>query len=362
MKPLTIIAEAGVNHDGSLDKALALVEAAARARADVVKFQIFQADALASGKAALAPYQAKSEQASGQGDMLRRLQLGREDFRRIRAECDRLGITFAATPFDLESLAFLVDELAPPFVKIGSGDLTNAPLLFAAAQSGRPVVLSTGMATLSEIGQAIGVLGYGLMGEAPTVEADFHAWFEDKVLRADLARRVTLLHCTTAYPTPLEDANLLAMQTLAEEFGLPVGYSDHTTGMEAGLAAVAQGACMVEKHFTLDKTAPGPDHAASLNPDELAAFVARLRSVRGALGDGVKRPSVAESENITAARRSLTAQAAIAAGEPFTEENLTVKRPQIGLSPFAYWRLLGRQASRDYAADEAIDPGELGDG
>lgn len=361
MTPLTIIAEAGVNHDGSLEKALALVDVAADARADAVKFQIFDADALASAHAALAPYQEKQEGQGAQTDMLRRLQLSRDDFRRIKAHCDARGIAFAATAFDLASLDFLQAELAPPFIKVGSGDLTNAPLLYAVGRTGRPVILSTGMATIEEIRQAIGVLGYGLMGEMPGPAAEFGGWMADKVLRADLARQVTLLHCTTAYPTALEETNLLAMQALAEAFGLPVGYSDHTTGMDAAIGAVAMGGCVVEKHFTLDKAAPGPDHGASLDPGELTAFVARLRQIHAARGDGVKRPTPSETENIVAARRSLTASVPIAKGAPFTKDNLTAKRPQTGLSPFAYWRLLGRPASRNYAADEAIDPGELAD-
>lgn len=361
MKPLTIIAEAGVNHDGSLEKALALVEVAARAGADVVKFQIFHADALASRRAELAPYQESGTETTDQVEMLRQLELGRDDFLRILAECRRLGIAFAATPFDPSSLEFLDRELDPPFIKIGSGDLTNAPLLFAAARTGRRIILSTGMAVLEEVRDAVGVLGYGLMGEAPGVDADFGAWVEDKVLRADLARRVTLLHCTTAYPTPMQGVNLRAMETLADRFGLPVGYSDHTIGADASLAAVAKGACVIEKHFTLDKTASGPDHNASMDPDELADFVSRIRSVQEALGDGLKQPGAVEQENIMAARRSLTACQAIAAGELFSDSNLTVKRPQAGLSPFAYWRLLGRPAKRSYAPDEAIEPGELRD-
>lgn len=362
MKPLTIIAEAGVNHDGDLGKALALVDVAADAKADVVKFQIFDADSLASSKAALAPYQqAALGGGEGQGAMLRRLQLSRDDFLTLWAHCVARGVAFSATPFDPDSLAFLVDHLAPPFIKIGSGDLTNAPLLLAAVRSKRPIILSTGMATKDEVRDAIGVLGYGLADIQPDRNADFGAWMHDKMLRAALSERVTLLHCTTAYPTPLDQVNLAAMVTLKESFGLSVGFSDHTVGWEAAAGAVAMGASVIEKHFTLDKSSPGPDHKASLEPDELAGFVTHLREMQMTLGDGEKRPCAAELENVDAARRCLVAGADIKKGEIFSEANLAVKRPNVGLSPMEYWRLLGRVAKRDYPPDSPIDPTEVAD-
>jgi len=352
-----VIAEAGVNHDGSLDRALEMVDVAADAGADIVKFQTFRADDLASAAAPKAAYQAETTGASeSQRDMLRRLELGPAAHRTLLARCRERGIEFLSTPFDPASLAFLVDDLGVGRLKLGSGELTNAPLLLAAARTGRPVVLSTGMGTLDEVRAALGVLACGYLGGNAAGRGAFQAAFDSGPGRRALAAKVLLLQCTSAYPTPAADVNLRAMDTLAEAFGLPVGYSDHTTGFAVAIAAVGRGAVAIEKHFTLDRTLPGPDHRASLEPAELAAMISGIREATAALGDGRKEPRTVERGTIPVARKSLVAARPIVRGEPFSEGNLAVKRPGTGRSPFDWWDLLGTPAGRDYVADEEIDP------
>lgn len=349
-----VIAEAGVNHNGALDSALALVDAAAEAGADAVKFQTFEAAKIASRSAAKADYQNRTTDAGeSQLDMLRRLELPRAWHRELKVRAEERGLMFLSTPFDLESLAFLVEELDVSIVKLGSGELTNAPLLHAAGGCGRPVILSTGMSTLEEIELALGVLAAGRLGHAPGREAFARAYASEEG-KAALADSVTLLHCVTEYPAPREEVNLRAMDSLTQAFGLPVGYSDHSRGTAIAIAAAGRGARVIEKHFTLDRTLPGPDHLASLEPAELAQMIIAIRQIEPALGDGVKRPMASERKNIAIARKSLVAARPIAKGEVFSEENLTVKRPGDGLSPFDYWSLLGRTAERDYAEDEVI--------
>jgi N-acetylneuraminate synthase len=353
----TIIAEAGVNHDGDVDKALALVEAAKQAGADVVKFQTFKAAALAAEEAPKAAYQKRSTDAEeSQLEMLRRLELPREAYQALVDRASRCDIGFLSTPFDHDSLAFLV-ALGLKRIKIGSGDLTNAPLLLDLARSGRDVILSSGMATLGEIEEALSVLAYGYStsNSSPSRAAFGMAW-SDPQARTALAKHVTLLHCTTEYPCPPHDANLRAMDTMSHAFGLPVGFSDHTDGIEVALAAVARGACVIEKHLTLDRTSPGPDHAASLEPAQFRQMTDAIRVVENALGDGVKAPRPSEIGNIPVARKSLVAARPIRSGEVFSAENLTVKRPGGELPPIAYWDRLGRPASRSYQTDEAIEP------
>lgn len=350
-----IIAEAGVNHNGSLDMALQLVDAAAQAGADAVKFQTFKAERLVTGAAAKADYQKAATGASqSQFEMLKALELRDDDFRVLAARCAERGIEFMSTAFDEGSLAMLLD-IGLARLKIPSGDVSNAPLLLAAGHTGLPVILSTGMCDLGDVAAALCVLAFALGGKgAPGQDAFREAW-ADETLREVLRQRVTLLHCTTQYPTPVGEVNLRAMDALAREFGLPVGYSDHTQGITVPVAAAARGAVVVEKHFTLDRALPGPDHAASLEPDELAAMVRAVREVEMALGGGVKEPSPAEVPNMAVARKSLVAARPVAKGEPFTLDNLTVKRPGGGVSPLLYFDVLGLSASRDYATDEAID-------
>lgn len=351
-----VIAEAGVNHDGALDRAQRLVEVALAAGADAVKFQTYSTERLVSGGAPKADYQARATGAAeSQTDMLRRLELSREAHRVLARQCATLGIEFMSTPFDEDSLEFLATEIGVRRVKIGSGDLTNAPLLVRAAQSGKPVVLSTGMGTLEEVRQALEVLAFGYLNPeaTPSIPA-FGRSFADPDGQAALRRNITLLHCTTEYPAPFEEVNLRAMQTLQRVFGLPVGLSDHTRGISVPIAAIACGASVIEKHFTLDRNLPGPDHKASLEPDELRAMVAGIREIEAALGATDKAPTPSELKNLQIARRSLVAARDIRAGEKFSPENIAVKRPGGGVSPRCYWEWLGKTARRSFAKDEMI--------
>lgn len=352
-----VIAEAGVNHNGSLELALRLVDVAAAAGADVVKFQTFKAEQLATARAAKAAYQtANTKQTGSQLDMLRRLELAPADHDALLVRCRERGIRFMSTAFDAESLAFL-STLDMPAIKIPSGDITCGPLLLQAARLRRPLIVSTGMSTLAEIEQALGVIAFGLIRDGePTGSADFEAAYASDEGRAALLRHVTLLHCVTQYPAPAEAVNLRAMDTMAAAFGLPVGYSDHTAGVEVAIAAVARGARVIEKHFTLDRTMPGPDHAASLEPGELARMVSSIRNVEQALGSPVKAPAASESGNRPIARRSVVAARAIRRGETLSADMLTSKRPGHGISPMHLWSLLGRPAGRDYEPDDAIEP------
>jgi N-acetylneuraminate synthase len=350
-----VIAEAGVNHDGDLGKALALVDAAADAGADIVKFQTFKADALAGRKADKADYQQRTTGASeSQREMLRRLELQHAAHQPLIARATQRGIEFLSTPFDHGSLDFLL-SLKLPRIKIGSGDMTNAPLLHAAARSGTPLILSTGMATLGEVEEALGVLahGYARRGDPPGI-ASFRAAWRDPAARAALAEHVSLLHCTTEYPCPIDDVNLAAMATMRSAFRLPVGYSDHTDGHEISVAAVALGATIIEKHLTLDRKAPGPDHAASLEPDDFKRMVTAIRNVESALGNGIKAPMESEVRNIPIARKSLVAARALKAGDTIQPGDITCKRPGSGRSPIEHWSLVGTTATRSYDEEDPL--------
>ena len=328
-----IIAEAGVNHNGSIKTAEQLIETAAEAGADLVKFQTFSADRLVTGSASKADYQLETT-ATGesQHEMIRKLELSREMHEELIAHCKKCGVGFFSTGFDPQSVNLLV-ELGLDRFKIPSGEITNLPYLRHIGQYGKPVILSTGMARLGEIEAALEVL------EASGTPRE----------------RVTVLHCNTEYPTPMADVNLKAMLAIRDALGVQVGYSDHTLGIEVPIAAVAMGATVIEKHFTLDRSLPGPDHRASLEPDELKAMVQAIRNIELALsGDGLKRPSPSESKNLEIARKSLVALVPIKAGEPFTEANLGVKRPGSGISPMRWDDFIGRPANRDYQADELI--------
>ncbi|CAA7621689.1 N-acetylneuraminate synthase [Magnetospirillum sp. UT-4] len=356
MSGVFVIAEAGVNHNGDLDRALALVDAAAAAGADAVKFQTFVPEEVISRFAPKAEYQKRTTGGDdSQLDMVRALRLSEDDHRALVRRCGEKGIAFLSTPFDLPSLDFLTGGLGLDLLKLPSGEITNWPLLLAAARSGRRIILSTGMSTLDEVEAALGVLAFGYAASAAPGAEAFRAAYASAAGRAALAARVSLLHCTTEYPTPFADVNLRAMDTLARAFGLPVGLSDHTVGFAAAVAAVARGATIIEKHFTLDRALPGPDHAASLEPNELAAMVAMVRQVELALGSADKVPAPSEVKNIAIARKSLVARRPIGAGETFTEANLTAKRPGGGVSPTRTWEVLGTPAGRDYAEDEPID-------
>lgn len=356
-KRICVIAEIGVNHNGSPELARQMVEAAAAAGADAVKFQVFRAENLATANAPKARYQQlATDSQESQAAMLHRLELSAADFIALHAHCEKLGVEFMASPFDPSSVAFL-HRLGVPRLKLGSGEITNAQLLLAAARTGLPVILSTGMSSLGEVEAALGVLAFGYLGaDVAPHSTTFREAYESSGGQRCLAERVTLLHCTTEYPAPPEDANLLAMDVLKAAFGLPVGYSDHTEGTAVAVAAAARGASVVEKHFTLDRSLPGPDHRASLEPAELAQLVAAIGTVDRALGSGRKQAAASEYGNRTIARRSLVAACDIAAGEPLTEANLTVRRPNNGITAMDYFDWLGRTARRDYLKDEPILP------
>lgn len=327
--PVFVIAEVGVNHDGELDTALALIDSAAEAGADAVKFQTFDAAALATPAAELARYQRERVVAGGsQREMLARLELSADAFETIAERCAERGLLFLSTPFDLASARLLVDLGVPAF-KIGSGELTNLPFLRALAAERLPMLISTGMATLAEVAEAVATVR---RGGAPLV----------------------LLHCVSSYPAPPEQANLRALDTLRDAFGVPVGYSDHCLGPEVTLAAVARGACVIERHLTLDRTRPGPDHAMSLQPEELTALIRAIRLVETTLGDGVKRPQPAESDTRRVARRSIVAARPLAVGEQLTGDALAIKRPGDGIAPRELDGLLGRRLLRALAADEPL--------
>lgn len=333
MEHVFVIAEAGVNHNGSLDTALELVDAAARAGADAVKFQTFHAESLVSVSAPKASYQLEStDPAESQLEMVRRLELDEAAHIVLIERAHARGIEFLSAPFDLAS-ADMLARLGLTTFKLPSGAIIDLPLLRRVGSFGRKVIVSTGMATLAEVTAAV-----------------------DAIVAAGTSRTdIVVLHCTSEYPTPPSDVNLLAMCTLAESLGLPVGYSDHTEGIAVPIAATALGARVIEKHFTLDRSMPGPDHRASLEPDELAEMIVAIRVVEQALGTPDKRPTAGESDTSRAARNSIVAALHISEGEVFSDDNLTTKRPGTGLSPMLWDDVIGKRASRDFEKDEAIE-------
>lgn len=360
---LFVIAEAGVNHNGSVERALEMVEVAVSAGADAIKFQTFSADRLAGEDTALADYQRhQGEDDRTQYQLLKGLELTHDEFSRIQRRCVECGITFLSTGFDLDELRFLIDELRIPIVKIASGDLTFVPLLVAAGESGLPVILSTGMADLGEIGRALKFIatGYAIAdgaferGVRITPEVVDSAWASRNERRA-FESDVTVLHCTTEYPAALEYLNLRAMTTIAETYGTRIGYSDHSLGSLASIVAVTLGATVIEKHFTLDTSLEGPDHAASLDPTALTDFVTALRAVETVLGGPIKECQAVEKGNREVVRRSLVAAQPIKAGAILTESDLTCRRPALGRSAFEYWDVVGTVASHDYDAGEYVD-------
>jgi len=336
MKPaenrVLIIAEAGVNHNGSLEHAMQLVDVAAEAGADLVKFQTFSAARLVTRNAPKATYQMQTTGSDeGQYEMLRRLELDEDMHRHLITRCTQRNIGFLSTGFDIESIDMLI-ALGLHLFKVPSGEMTNLPYLRHIGRQRGEVILSTGMATLAEIEVALAVLE-----SAGTPRT-----------------HITVLHCTTEYPAPMAEVNLRTMTTLRHTFGVRTGYSDHTRGIEIACAAVALGASVIEKHFTLDRTLPGPDHMASLEPHELRQMVSSIRNIETALGDGVKRPSISEIRNRAIARKSIVAAREIRCGEPLTEENLRIKRPGTGLSPMLWDDIIGRTAAYHFAVDELI--------
>jgi len=333
-----IIAEAGVNHNGDINLAKKLIDVAVEAGADAVKFQTFKAENVISVNAPKADYQKKTTaKDESQLEMVKKLELSFEDFKELKEYCERKGIMFLSTPFDIESARFLKD-LGLEIFKIPSGEITNYPLLKEIGSYKKKVILSTGMADLGEIEDALDIL------------------IDNGTKRED----IIVLHCNTEYPTPFEDVNLKAMLTIKEAFKVNVGYSDHTLGIEIPVAAVAMGAKVIEKHFTLDKNLPGPDHKASLEPDELKGMVRAIRNIEKAIGNGIKKPSKSEIKNIHIVRKYIVAKINIKKGEVFTEENLATKRiGKEGLSPMLWNKILGKKASKDISQDKPIEFGDI---
>jgi N,N'-diacetyllegionaminate synthase len=330
-KKVYIIAEAGVNHNGKIEIAKKLIEKAKDSGADAVKFQTFKAEKGISRHAEKAAYQKNNTSLDEtQLDMVKKLELSFEQFRILKKYCDEIGIMFMSTPFDHDSIDFL-DELGMEIWKIPSGEITNLPYLIKVAKLKKPIILSTGMCTIDDISNAI------------------------NVLKDNGASVISILHCTTEYPTVYSDVNLKAMLTIKDKFNIDIGYSDHTKGIEVSIAASALGATIIEKHFTLDNSMEGPDHRASLEPNELKQLVYSIRNIELALGSGMKEPAESEIKNINIARKSIIANKRIKKGEVFTEENLTVKRPGNGVSPMMWFEVLGRIALRDFEEDELIE-------
>jgi N-acetylneuraminate synthase len=356
-KHVYIIAEAGVNHNGSLDIAIKLIDAAVEAGADAVKFQTFNAEELVSVLAPKAEYQkVTAGTAESQLDMLRGLELDEAAHRTLANYCRARRIQFLSTPFDEKSIDLLARQINVPMLKLSSGEISNGPLLLKAARTRKSLILSTGMSTLAEVRTALGVLAFGYTGrkERPSLAA-FRDAFRSKTGQRELKAKVTLLHCTTEYPAPYHEVNLRAMDAMRAAFGLHVGLSDHTSGIAVSIAAAALGASMIEKHFTLDRSLPGPDHKASLVPNELRQLVKSVREVEAALGSSKKEPTRSELKNLRIVRRSLVALRNIVRGEKFTVENLGCKRPGTGTSPYRYWQVLGKKASRNYRKDEMVE-------
>jgi N,N'-diacetyllegionaminate synthase len=331
MSKTLIIAEAGVNHNGDIHLAKKLIVAAADAGADYIKFQTFKAENLVNKSAEQADYQKENTgKTESQFDMLKRLELSYDDFDELEKSCQEHDIKFLSTAFDFESIEYLKNKL--DFYKIPSGEITNLPYLEKVAKLNLPIIMSTGMANMQEVKEALAVLE------------------KNGIIR----NNITILHCNTEYPTPMKDVNLNAMLTIANELGVKVGYSDHTLGIEIPIAAVAMGAKVIEKHFTLDKNMQGPDHKASLEPHELKAMVDGIRNIEQAMGSGVKTPSASELKNKEVARKSIVAASSIKQGEVFTSQNITTKRPGTGISPMQWHERIGTPAQKDYKEDELI--------
>lgn len=356
MNKTFIIAEAGVNHNGSRLLAQELIDAAVSAGADAVKFQTFQTKNCISTHAPKAEYQkqAAPEQES-QYEMVKKLELSEEDHIFLIKYCQKQNIQFLSTAFDLQSIDLLT-KFNLPLMKIASGEITNAPLLLKMARTHKPIILSTGMATLGDIESALGILAFGYL-DSDTIKPsiiNFMSVYCSEEGQQVLRDNITLLHCTTEYPAPFSEVNLKALSTLRSAFNLPVGYSDHTTGITIPIAAVACGATVIEKHFTIDRNLPGPDHQASLEPHELTAMINAIRQVELSIGNGHKIPGPSEFKNRVIARKSLVALCAISKGEFFTEANMGIKRPGSGISGIHYWDWLGKSSQQNYIEDELI--------
>ena len=328
---VTIIAEIGVNHNGDIDLAKRMIHEAANAGVDIVKFQTAKPELVISKFAPKAEYQENTTgRNESQLEMCKKIHLPFKAYIELKKECEAYGVKFLSTPFDLESIIFL-DQLGMDIWKIPSGEITNLPYLIAIAKTKKPVIMSTGMCTITEIYDAV------------------------NILKKEGTSEISLLHCTTEYPAPFKDINLNVIRSMKKEFHLPVGYSDHTAGIEASIAAVALGAEIIEKHFTLDKNMKGPDHKASIEPSELKELVKSIRNIQIALGDGIKKVSESEEKNINIARKSIVAKSKIRKGDIYSVDNITTKRPGNGISPMRWHEILGMKALRDYEEDELIE-------
>ncbi|NQZ86954.1 MAG: N-acetylneuraminate synthase [Colwellia sp.] len=353
-----IIAEAGVNHNGSEELAFKLVDAAIDAGVDIIKFQTFKADELVTSEAKQADYQIKNtEKAQSQWSMLKELELSYDSHMSIKSYCDSKNIEYLSTAFDSLSLKFLTETMCLTRLKIPSGEINNAPFVLEHALTGCEIILSTGMSTLPEIEFALAVLAYGFTHKTEELAPSHNAFvqaYHSKEGQAQLKKKVTLLHCTTEYPAPFSQVNLKAMDLMADTFELPIGYSDHTSGISVSLAAVAREACVIEKHFTLDRNMQGPDHKASIEPDELKALVTGIREIEVSLGQAVKVASICEEKNKAIARKSIIAKKEICKGEMLTEKNLMIKRPGTGISPNQYYEILGSKAVDNFKPEQLI--------
>lgn len=356
-KHVFVIAEAGVNHNGSIQMAKQMIDVAVEAGADAVKFQTFNAKYLVTSNAPKAPYQVKEAgNCESQLSMLKKLELSASNHQILLDYTKKKGITFLSSPFDLESLSFITEKLELPVIKIPSGEITNGLFLLKVAQTNKDIILSTGMSTLAEIETALSVLAFGLLaGHSRPNMREFRKAYCSAEGQKLLKEKVTLLHCTTEYPAPFAEVNLNVIETLRIAFNLPVGLSDHTKGISVPIAAVALGATIIEKHFTLDHNLPGPDQKASLEPQELKSMVCSIREIEEAVGSFLKVPTVSEEKNAPVARKSLVAAKLINEGEVFSPENLTVKRPGNGISPMRLWEFYGKRAAKNYQIDELIE-------
>ncbi|WP_164668016.1 N-acetylneuraminate synthase [Virgibacillus doumboii] len=355
MQKTFIIAEAGVNHNGSLELAYQLVNEAVKSGADAIKFQTFKTENLVTKNAKPSEYQEKNlGNPSTQFNMLKKLELSYEDFRQLKRYCDEKGIIFLSTPFDLESVDFLIQEIGLQLMKIPSGEITNAPYIYRISAQRVKVILSTGMANIEEIHNALAFLSYGYAAKSGISYEKAKDYYKTSEAKQLLRDNVSILHCTTEYPASFEEINLNAMNHIKREFQLPFGLSDHSEGILVPIAAVAKGASIIEKHFTIDRTLPGPDHKASLEPNELKEMIQSIRLIEKALGKSEKKPTKNELKNRDTARKSLIAAREIKIGEKFTQENLSIKRPGTGISPHLYWNYLGQTAKKKYKEDEVI--------
>ncbi len=356
-KKIFVIAEAGVNHNGNVKLAFKLIDIAAEAKADAVKFQTFKTENLVSVSAPKAEYQLKTTGKSGtQFNMLKKLELSFEHLHALKKYAEKKGLEFMSTAFDFESLRFLVEEIGIKRIKIPSGEITNGPMLFEAAKTKLPIILSTGASDQKDIHDALEVIAYGyLHPKAKSVDSKkLKSAFKSTKAQKILKEKVTILHCVSEYPAPVDGVNIKSIPFIREKFKLPVGFSDHTLGIEVAIASVALGISVLEKHFTIDKTLSGPDHAASLNPQGLKSLIESIRNVEAALGFNQKAPTDAELKNQKIIRKSIVAARPIKAGEVFTSHNVALKRPALGLSPMKFWSVLGRKSKRNYKKDESI--------